>query len=67
MTEPANEAAKTAQDPKGEPREAVSVGQLNELTAKRQRMLLAPTVLFTPENAQARLPADDRLCNVVLA
>ena len=41
MTEPANEAAKTAQDPKGEPREAVSVGQLNELTAKRQRMLLA--------------------------
>lgn len=41
MTEPTNEAAKTAPDPKVEPREPASVGQLNERTAKRQRMLLA--------------------------
>lgn len=41
MTEPTDEAAKAAPDPKVEPREAVSVGQLNERTAKRQRMLLA--------------------------
>lgn len=41
MTEPTNEAAKAAPEPKVEPREPASVGQLNERTAKRQRMLLA--------------------------
>lgn len=41
MTEPTNETAKAAPEPKGEPREVASVGQLNERTAKRQRMLLA--------------------------
>lgn len=41
MTESTNEAAKAAPDPKVEPREPASVGQLNERTAKRQRMLLA--------------------------